>query len=105
MNTYKDLSKFLLHCIEDEGKLDMQNHMGSMVLFEDINENEIAEHFFGGKVVFRTESLDFSNGDILFYVYDHNDYYNMIAHFFTMSDMFIVEDVDGQRVCAYIVAE
>ena len=105
MNTYKDLSKFLLHCVEDEGKMDMQNHMGSIRVTEGMNENEIADLIFGGEVVFRTKSLDFSNGDLLFYVYDLDDYYNMSAHYFTFSDMFIVEDTAGQRVCIYIITE
>lgn len=103
MNTYKNLSLFMLDIIEYEGRLDAQSHIGTM---HGVRHWLDAERYFGGKIVEST-ALHPEKSELIFYVYEDEDgfYLENAKKFFEEEDQFIIEDVEGQRIMCWYISE
>lgn len=105
MNTYKQLCNFYRHCIEFEGRTDMQCYTGTYKVREDTTLTDILE-YFGGKLLYGVVSR-FIPAEILFYVYEDEDgFYSDTANKFLIpEDTFTIEDVSGEKVHCWLIRD
>lgn len=104
MTTYKQVTEFFEDVVLDEGRTDVQSHVGIRRLNNETIEG-LAREFFGGGVMLRPFS-DIEECDRLVYVYE-DDFYGEKAykHFPWLKDRdnkhFIVLDACEQKVLCW----
>ena len=98
MVTYKAIAEFFEDVVLNEGRTDVQAHVG----FANTNGqtiDELAVNYFGGKALLRSFT-DIDKCEKVFYVYDGDDYEKFAYKHFRLyeSGHFIVLDVEDQRI-------
>ena len=97
MVTYKAIAEFFEDLVLNEGRTDVQAHVG----FANINGQtiqEIATDYFGGGVVMRSFT-DVDEFERFIYVYEGDEYEQFAEKHFTFQSgsFFVVKDVEGQK--------
>lgn len=99
MITYKQIAEFFEDVVLNEGRTDVQNHVGFMNI-NNATARKLAEDAFGGKIVGEPEE-DIRECGRLLYVYiddDYQEYANKHFGFLDDSHEFSVKDSSGQYV-------
>ena len=104
MVTYKQVAEFFEEVVLNEGRTDVQNHVGFMNIHNSTAQ-ELAENAFGGKLI-TSPKRDISECEKIIYVYvDGCDYLDYATNHFSLLDerCFCVTDVEGQRVLCWAI--
>ena len=103
MVNYKSIAEFFEEVTLNEGRTDIQAHVGFMKIYNS-SAKEIAENAFGGKLISSPKS-DISECEKIIYVYFDYEYLHYATNHFNLLDehCFCVDDVEGQRVLCWAV--
>lgn len=103
MITYRELAEYMLCLIEDEGKMDAQSHIGTMVAHEGFAG---LEEYFKAKTIKTWGEI--KEGQKCFYIYytpgTDTDYIEIAAAYFANTDLALLKTEDGQKIAVYAVA-
>lgn len=105
MVTYKQVTEFFEEVVLNEGRTDVQNHVGFMNIYNNTAQ-ELAENAFGGKLI-QPPYFDISQYEKILYIYvdEDEDYLRFAGDNFSWNDRhhFQVLDASGQRVLCWVV--
>lgn len=104
MVNYKSIAEFFEEVTLNEGRTDIQSHVGFMKIHNS-SAKELAENAFGGKLIASPKS-GISECEKIIYVYvDDNEYLDYATNHFSLLDerCFCVDDVEGQRVLCWAI--
>lgn len=105
MNTYKNIAKYLLYLIEDEGLTNLQSRIVTFNASTGFNAEEIAKHYFNGEVLVYSGNCLTRDVDSYFCIYDlDGDYlYDYAKTRLDFTDYLVIKDIAGQRVYIFPV--
>lgn len=104
MVNYKSIAEFFEEVVLNEGRTDVQSHVGFMNINNSTAE-ELAKNAFGGKLV-APPKMDISECEKIIYVYDDDMVYlDYATNHFSIFDKrcFALDDSCGQRVICWAV--
>lgn len=105
MITYRELAEYMLHLIQDEGKMDAQNHIGTATYDDDLlSFEDWCWIRFRGKV--KKVWGEIKDNQKLFYIYydkEDTSYMDSAMWFFTTTDCAVLETEDGQKIMVYAI--
>ena len=106
MITYREIAEFMLHLAIDEGKTDIQSHVGTATYDDDILSFED-----WCKVQFRAKVNkvwgEIKDNQKLLYIYydkDYTDYMDIALWHFCLADCAVLDTEDGQKIMVYAIA-
>ena len=103
MITNKAIAEFFEHVTLDEGRTDIQSHVG-FAKVNNASAQEIAENYFGGQLAL-APYFGISDFEKFMYVYLDDEYLCLVGDHFSWADKhhFQVYDAAGQRVACWAV--
>lgn len=105
MNTHKNIAKYLLYLIEDEGLTNLQSRIVTFGTSTGFNAEEITKFYFNGEVLAYSGNCLTKDVDMYFCVYDlDGDYmYDYAKGRLEFEDFLVIKDVSDQRVYIFPV--
>ena len=109
MITYREIAEFFMHLVIDDGKTDVQHHIGTTTYMTDcttVTPFEVwCEEYFNAKV--KKVWGEIKDGQKLLYIYydkDSLDYAEIAMWHFTTADCAVLDTEDGQKIAVYAIA-
>ena len=105
MITYREIAEFFVHLTIDDGKTDVQNHVGLTTYDDDVLSFEDWCKVQFGAAVKRVWGEIKDNQKLLYVYYDKAslDYAEIAMWHFTTTDCALLE-ADGQKIMVYAIA-
>lgn len=108
MITYRDVADYLLRMITEEGKTDMQNHIGTAIYNDDLLDFKgWCKTHFGAEVVRTYGNIENKENQKYLYIYydkDSCDYAEIAFCDFPSIDCAVLDAGDGQKIALYPIA-
>ena len=104
MVNYKSIAEFFEEVVLNEGRTDVQQHVGFMKIHNS-SAKELAEDSFGGKLV-APPKVDISECEKIIYIYDDDMVYlDYATNHFSIFDerCFALDDACEQRVICWAI--
>lgn len=106
MITYREIAEYLIHLTIDDGKTDVQNHLGTATYDDELLSFEDWCKFYFKAKVNRVWGEIKDNQKLLYIYYDKDslDYAEIAMWHFTTTDCAVLDTEDGQKIAVYAIA-
>lgn len=104
MITYREIAEYMLHLIQDEGKMDAQCHIGTFTTFNGLNG---ILNYFGAKS-HNVHGCEIKQKQRCFYIYydteSYREYMEPAFAYFSLADSITLKDAGDQSVAVFPIA-